>query len=370
MAQMEEKCSCKSKVSGKSVQYNKLEPALRLELRTIVKALSLPGKGLLAADESPSSLGERFKLLDLENSETTRRDYRQMLFSTDKSILAQYISGILLHHETLYQKTSDNLEFVELLSQKCIIPGIKVDKGLVEIFGTEGEKTTQGLDDLQERCIQYKRDGCHFTKWRCVFKISDKLPSRLAIVTNSNVLARYATISQSARLVPIVEPEILNEGDFTLEKALDVHEEVLSTLFQVFKENNVYLEGMILKPAMVLPGTNSKLNFPPQTIAEYTITALQRTVPTAVQTILFLSGGQPDYTAFLNLNAINLYDSKKPWTLTFCFGRALQNEAMKVWNGDSTNILKAQEIFLARAKLCSQASEGQMEEDFSLNENQ
>ncbi|XP_043462010.1 fructose-bisphosphate aldolase-like [Leptopilina heterotoma] len=240
-----------------------MEPALCLELKTIVKALSIPGKGILAADESPASLEERFLNMNLENTEITRRDYREMLISTEEAELSQYISGILFHHETLYQKTSKDEQFIEFLrEQNIIIPGIKVDKGLVHLFGTEGENVTQGLDDLKARCIQYKKDGCHFTKWRCVFTISDNLPSHMAIETNCHLLARYATICQSARLVPIVEPEILTDGNHSIEKCQLVLEEILSTLFHIFHKYNVYLEGIILKPAMVLPGNKTEIRSP------------------------------------------------------------------------------------------------------------
>lgn len=273
-----------------------------------------------------------------------------------KAELSKYISGILFHHETLYQKTSKDEQFIEFLrEQNIIIPGIKVDKGLVHLFGTEGENLTQGLDDLKARCIQYKKDGCHFTKWRCVFSISENLPSQMAIETNCHVLARYATICQSARLVPIVEPEILTDGNHTIEKCQKILEEILSTLFHIFYKYNVYLEGIILKPAMVLSGNKTEL-CSPELVAEHTIAALLRTVPAAVQAIFFLSGGQKDSEAFTNLNAINHFNAKKPWTLSFCFGRTLQNEAMKVWSGERTNIAKAQEVFLKKAEFASLAS--------------
>lgn len=265
------------------------------------------------------------------------------------------------HHETLYQKTSDGIEFAEFLRQRNIVPGIKVDKGLTELLGTEKESTTEGLDDLKERCLQYKREGCHFAKWRCIYSISETQPSRLLTSINADTLARYATICQNARIVPIVEPEILNSGEHSIEKALQIHEEVLSILFRALNEHKIYLEGMILKPAMVLPGDKCTKMYTPETIAEYTLKALQRTVPPAVPSILFLSGGQSDEDAILNLNAINMFEGKKPWTLSFCFGRSLHNAAMRSWSGQATNVKTAQTVFLKRAKFCSEASLGKVD---------
>ncbi|XP_076276205.1 fructose-bisphosphate aldolase [Lasioglossum baleicum] len=321
------------------------------------------GKGLMACDESPSSLNARFDELGIENTETQRRDYRQMLFTADESQLTKYISGVILHPETVYQKTTDGISFVELLQQKNILPGVKVDTGLVDLFGTNGEKTTEGLDNLQERCIQFKRDGCHFTKWRCTYTISDNTPSQLAMNTNAHVLARYATICQSARLVPIIEPEILNPGDYGINKALEVHEEVMSILFRTLNEHHVYLEGAILKPAMVLSGIKNTTNCTSQIIAESTIVGLQRTVPPAVPGVVFLSGGQSDTESVTNLNAICSYEGKIPWRLTFCYGRAIQNAAMKVWQGQPGNVEEAQAVLLERTRLCSEAALGKLQAD-------
>ncbi|KAF3422141.1 hypothetical protein E2986_03588 [Frieseomelitta varia] len=348
-------------ISSPVTKYTELEPALCQELQKIVDALIVRGKGLLASDESPSSLQKRFDDLGVKNTETNRRDYRQMLFSADKSQFSKYISGVILHHETVYQKTTDNVELIELLRERDVVPGIKVDKGLVPLFGSKNENTTEGLDNLQERCIQYKRDGCHFTKWRCTFTISETTPSQLAMVTNANVLARYASICQSARMVPIIEPEILSNGNHGINRALEVHEEVLSILFRTLQEHRVYLEGMILKVAMVLSGIKNSVNCNPQIIAENTITALQRTVPPAVPAIVFLSGGQSDEDAVVNLNAINAYEGRKPWPLTFCYGRALQNTVMETWSGNSEKVEDAQAVFLERARLCSQASVGELD---------
>ncbi|XP_003494167.1 fructose-bisphosphate aldolase [Bombus impatiens] len=360
MKRLGDKCNCKDKISSPITKYTELEPALCQELRKIVDAIVVPGKGLLACDESPSTFQERFDEIGVENTEINRRDYRQMLFTADKSQFSKYISAVILHHETVYQKTSDDVELIELLRQRDVVPGIKVDKGLVPLFSSKDENTTEGLDNLQERCIQYKRDGCHFTKWRCTFTISETTPSQLAMVTNANVLARYASICQSARMVPIIEPEILN-CTHGINRALEVHEEVLSILFRILQEHRIYLEGMILKVAMVLSGIKNSSNCSPQIIAEHTLAALQRTVPPAVPAVIFLSGGQSDEDAVLNLNAINAYEGRKPWPLTFCYGRALQNAALKTWKGNPDKVQDAQAAFLERAKLCSQASLGELE---------
>ncbi|XP_076181173.1 fructose-bisphosphate aldolase [Ptiloglossa arizonensis] len=339
-------------------KYAELDPALCSELEKIVNTILVPGKGILACDESPASLQKRFNDLGIENTEETRRDYRQMLFTDDQSRLTKYISSVILNHETVYQNTSDGVNFVELLSERNVLPGVKVDGGLVDLFGTKNEKTTEGLDSLQERCIQYKRSGCHFTKWRCVYRISETTPSQLAMATNANVLARYASICQSARMVPIIEPEILSVGNYGINRALEVHEEVMSILFRALNEHRVYLEGIILKAAMVLSGIKSTVNCTPQIIAEYTLTAMQRTVPPAVPGIVFLSGGQSDIESVVNLNAICSYDEKVPWKITFCYGRAIQDSVMNIWKGQPKNVPEAQAMLLERARLCSEASSG------------
>ncbi|XP_077256302.1 fructose-bisphosphate aldolase, partial [Temnothorax americanus] len=348
-------------ISSSVAKCTELDPALSLELEKIIETISAPRKGLLACDESPASLEQRFQAIGIDNTESTRRAYREMLLSADKSQFSQYISGVILHHETIHQRTSEDVEFVEFLRRRNIIAGVKVDRGLARLFGTEDEKTTQGLDNLQENCVRYKNEGCHFAKWRCVFSISERCPSHLAMITNANVLARFASICQSARMVPIVEPEILSNGEYGIDRALQVHEEMLSILFRALNEYHVYLEGMVLKPAMVLSGIKNAIKCTPQIVAEYTLRALRRTVPAAVPAIFFLSGGQTDEEAVLNLNAINACDNKKPWRLSFCYGRALQNMAMKIWKNNSENVDKAQAMFLKRAQLCSEASLGELQ---------
>ncbi|XP_020280739.1 fructose-bisphosphate aldolase-like isoform X2 [Pseudomyrmex gracilis] len=353
MMQLEPKCCCKSKIFS-SVTKRELDFALRLELEKIIEVIAAPGKGLLACDESPSAMDEKFQEIGAENTEAKRREYREMLLSANK--LSRYISGVILHHEMIYQTTSEGVDFVEFLRRRKILAGVKVDKGQVPLFGTEDETTTQGLDDLHRNCVRYKKDGCHFAKWRCVFSISEQRPSRLAMTTNANVLARFASICQSARMVPIVEPEVLSRGEHDIDRALQVHEEMLSILFRVLNEHRVYLEGMILKTAMVLPGITNVIQFTPQIIAEYTIRAFKRTVPVAVPAIFFLSGGQTDENSILNLNAINVCNDKKPWRLSFCYGRALQDTARRIWNNKPEKVEEAQEMLLKRAKLCSEAS--------------
>ncbi|XP_012287968.1 fructose-bisphosphate aldolase isoform X2 [Orussus abietinus] len=338
--------------------YLKADPELKAELKSIAEAIVAPGKGILAADESTATMGKRLKDISVENAEDNRRAYRQLLFTAPKDTIGQYISGVILFHETLYQKAEDGTPFVELLKQRNIIPGIKVDKGVVPLFGTDDECTTQGLDDLQARCVQYKKDGCHFAKWRCVLKIKKDCPSKLAILENANVLARYASICQSARIVPIVEPEILPDGDHDLARCQQVTEEVLAAVYKALADHHVYLEGTLLKPNMVTPGQSCPKKAAPQEIAAATVTALSRTVPPAVTGVTFLSGGQSEEEASVNLDAINKFPGKKPWALTFSYGRALQASVLRAWGGKADQIGAGQEELLKRAKANSEAALG------------
>lgn len=333
-------------------------PALQKELKCIAEALCGNGKGLLAADESVSTMGKRLNDIKVENHEDFRRLYRQLLFSTDNA-LADSISGVILFHETLYQKDDDGNLLVDLLRKKCIIPGIKVDCGVVPLAGTDNETTTQGLDNLAARCAQYKKDGCEFAKWRCVLKIGKNTPSTQAINENANVLARYASICQSQRIVPIVEPEILPDGEHDIERCQKVTETVLAATFKALNDHHVYLEGILLKPNMVTPGQSSKKTATSDEIAAATVTALMRTVPPAVPGIMFLSGGQTEEEATVNLNAINSVDMKKPWKLSFSYGRALQASVLRAWEGKSENVAKAQEELLKRASANKQAALGE-----------
>ncbi|XP_015593163.1 fructose-bisphosphate aldolase [Cephus cinctus] len=337
--------------------YTKAEPELKQELKRIAEAIVAPGKGILAADESTGTIGKRLQSINCENTEDNRRAYRQLLFTTDKDVISQHISGVILYHETLYQKADDGTPFVELLRQRNIIPGIKVDLGVVPLFGTDDECTTQGLDNLQARCVQYKKDGCDFAKWRCVLKIGKDKPSKLAILENANVLARYASICQSARIVPIVEPEILPDGDHDLARCQQVTEEVLAAVYKALSDHNVYLEGTLLKPNMVTPGQSAP-KATPQEIAAATVTALSRTVPPAVTGVTFLSGGQSEEEASVNLDAINKFPGKKPWALTFSYGRALQASTIRAWGGKPDQVAAGQAELIKRAKANSDAALG------------
>ncbi|XP_047353548.1 fructose-bisphosphate aldolase-like isoform X1 [Vespa velutina] len=339
-------------------KYDKLEPELKEELKRLAEQIVAPGKGILAADESTATIGKRLKDINVENNENNRRAYRQLLFTAAKDVIGQHISGVILFHETLYQKADDGTPFVELLKQRGILPGIKVDKGVVPLFGTNDECTTQGLDDLQARCIQYKKDGCHFAKWRCVLKIKNDTPSKLAILENANVLARYASICQSARIVPIVEPEILPDGDHDLARCQQVTEEVLSAVYKALADHHVYLEGTLLKPNMVTPGQSCPTKATPQQIAGATVTALLRTVPPAVPGITFLSGGQSEEEASVNLDAINKFPVKKPWALTFSYGRALQASVLRAWAGKNDQVSAGQNELIKRAKANGAACQG------------
>ncbi|KAF8566393.1 hypothetical protein P879_04488 [Paragonimus westermani] len=327
------------------------------KLKSIAKKIVESGKGILAADESTGTIGNRFKKIGVENNEENRRHYRQLLFTADDT-LAKSISGVILFHETFYHVADDGVRLVDHLKRKGIIPGIKLDKGVVPLAGSFNECTTQGLDGLAERCAQYHKDGAEFAKWRCVLKIGPETPSYLAMMENANVLARYASICQQNGLVPIVEPEVLPDGDHDLITAQKVTEQVLSFTYKALRDHHVYLEGTLLKPNMITPGQSCQQRYTPQQIAVATVTALQRTVPVAVPGITFLSGGQSEEEAAVNLNAINSFESVKPWKLTFSFGRALQASVLATWQGKPENVRKAQEELLKRASICGAASLG------------
>lgn len=335
-----------------------LTPEQEEELRLVANAIVAPGKGILAADESTGTIGKRFASIKAENSEENRRRYRELLFASDK-VVAENISGVILFHETLYQSTKAGVPFVKVLKEKGIIPGIKVDKGVVPLAGTDGESTTQGLDGLAERCAQYKKDGAQFAKWRCVLKIGSETPTFQAMLENANVLARYASICQQNGLVPIVEPEVLCDGDHDLYTAQKVTEQVLAFTYKALSDHHVYLEGTLLKPNMVTAGQSCSKKFTAEENAKATVLALSRTVPAAVPGITFLSGGQSEEDATLNLNAINVFPGRKPWALTFSFGRALQASVLKAWQGKEENVKAAQEQLISRAKANGLAALGQ-----------
>ncbi|KAJ6845292.1 fructose-bisphosphate aldolase 1, cytoplasmic [Iris pallida] len=327
--------------------------------------IGTPGKGILAADESTGTIGKRLASINVENVEANRRALRELLFCTPGAL--QYLSGVILFEETLYQKTADGKPFVDVLKEGGVLPGIKVDKGTVDLAGTKGETTTQGLDDLGKRCAKYYEAGARFAKWRAVLKIGATEPSQLAINENANGLARYAIICQENGLVPIVEPEILVDGSHDINKCADVTERVLAACYKALNDHHVLLEGTLLKPNMVTPGSDSK-KVAPEVVAEYTVRALQRTVPSAVPAIVFLSGGQSEEEATLNLNAMNQLKGKKPWRLSFSFGRALQQSTLKTWAGKEENVQKARAAFLARCKANSEATLGTYEGDAAKGE--
>ncbi|XP_023172065.1 fructose-bisphosphate aldolase isoform X4 [Drosophila hydei] len=336
--------------------FNYPSKELQDELRSIAQKIVAPGKGILAADESVSTMGKRLKDIGVENTDENRRAYRQLLFTTDDK-LANNISGVILFDETVYQKADDGTPFVQLLKKKGIIPGIKVDTGVVNLMGSEDESTTQGLDDLAKRCAKYKKEGCDFAKWRCVLKIGKNTPSYQAILENANVLARYASICQSERIVPIVEPEVLPDGDHDLDRAQKVTETVLAAVYKALSDHHVYLEGTLLKPNMVTAGQGAKKNTPEE-IALATVTALSRTVPAAVPGITFLSGGQSEEEASVNLSAINNAPAPRPWKLTFSYGRALQASVLRAWGGKKENIGAGQQELINRAKANALACQG------------
>jgi fructose-bisphosphate aldolase class I len=274
---------------------------------------------------------------------------------------------VILFEETLYQKTASGKLFVDVMKEAGVLPGIKVDKGTVVLAGTNGETTTQGLDDLGARCAKYYSAGARFAKWRAVLNIGATEPSQLSIQENANGLARYAIICQENGLVPIVEPEILVDGSHSIETCADITERVLAACYKALNDHKVLLEGTLLKPNMVTPGSDAK-KVAPEVIAEFTVRALQRTMPPAVPAVVFLSGGQSEEEATVNLNAMNKLEGKKPWSLSFSFGRALQASTLKAWSGKEENVKKAQEVFLARCKANSEATLGKYQGGAALSE--
>ncbi|GLJ08201.1 hypothetical protein SUGI_0083990 [Cryptomeria japonica] len=325
------------------------------ELIKTAKYIATPGKGILAADESTGTIGKRLASINVENVEANRQALRELLFTAPGALPC--ISGVILFEETLYQKTASGKPFVEVLQEGGVVPGIKVDKGTVDLAGTNGETTTQGHDGLAARCQQYYKAGARFAKWRAVLKIGPTEPSELAIQQNAHGLARYAIICQENGLVPIVEPEVLTDGPHDIKKCAEVTERVIAACYKALNDHHVLLEGTLLKPNMVTPGSDGP-KVSPEVIAEYTVTALQRTVPVAVPGIVFLSGGQSEEEATKNLNAMNKLNTIKPWTLSFSFGRALQQSTLKTWAGKKENVGAAQKAFLVRCKANSEATLG------------
>jgi len=328
----------------------------REELIATARALAAPGKGILAADESTGTIGKRFEPVGVENNEANRRAYRELLFTTEG--VEQYISGVIMYDETIHQATEDGVPFVDVLKKKGIVTGIKVDKGVKNLRGTDEETYTQGFDDLDVRCQKYYKLGARFAKWRAVLKISDTgCPSELSIEENTRGLARYAAICQDNGLVPIVEPEILMDGKHSLATAAKVTQRVLAATYKALHDAHVLLEGTLLKPNMVLNGLSNE-PAPPVEVGRATVTVLLRTVPPAVPGINFLSGGQSEEEASVNLNAINAVPIPKPWNLSFSYGRALQASCIKTWRGKPENVPKAQAVLLERARANGEAALG------------
>jgi len=338
------------------------------ELSKIAKQMVADGKGILAADESMNTVGKRFSSINLENTEDNRRAFREMLLTSPGE--GQYISGVILYDETIRQKTSSGKSFVEVLQSEGILPGIKVDQGLVD-FGTAGEKVTKGLDGLGDRLKEYVALGARFCKWRSVITIGDATPTDDNIGQNAKDLAAYAKVCQENGLVPMVEPEILIEGDHTIEQAESASTKILTILFEELKNAGVAPEGTILKTSMVIAGKSSAKQSTPAEVAEATMRVFKKVLPTHLAGEAFLSGGQGDIQATENLNAINRM-GEKPWPITFSYARALQDAATKTWMGKPENLQAAQKIFTHRAKMNSLASQGkyssEMEKGFATSD--
>lgn len=318
------------------------------------KAMVMGDKGLLAMDESNTTCNKRFEQLGIPQTIDYRRSYRELLVTTPG--LERFINAAILSDETIHQQTKDGIPFVDILVNAGIIPGIKVDMGTKDLAGFQSEKITEGLDGLYERLIEYHKLGARFAKWRAVITIGDKIPTWACIEANTHALARYAAICQQAQIVPIVEPEVLMDGDHTIEKCYEVTEKTLHVLFDQLFKQGVDFKATILKPNMVLPGKECPIQVDARTIADFTINCLLRTVPPAVPGIAFLSGGQSGEMASQNLNAMHSnLKSPLPWALTFSFARALQYPAIQIWNGKEENTEAAQEAFLHRA-LCNNAA--------------
>jgi fructose-bisphosphate aldolase class I len=332
----------------------------RNELEAVARSLVASGKGILAADESFPTIEKRFKAVGLASTEANRRHYRETLFTTPG--LTEFISGVILFDETLRQKSRDGEALPEVLSQHCILPGIKVDKGTVAMPGFPGEKITEGLDGLRARLEEYRKLGARFAKWRAVIAIGSNptLPTRACLKASAHALARYAALAQEADLTPIVEPEVLMDGAHTIGRCEEVTEATLQIVYEALREHRVFLEGTLLKPNMVLPGKLCPEKASIDDVAEATLRCLRRTVPAAVPGILFLSGGQTPLQATEHLNAINLLNERveQPWQLSFSYGRALQEPVLAKWRPDAANNSAAQLVLFHRARCNGAARRG------------
>ena len=331
------------------------------ELENTARALVAPGKGILAADESFGTIGKRFEAVGIESSEDSRRAYREMLFTTPN--IGECLSGVILFEETLGQKASDGRPLAKVLEDQGIIPGIKVDKSTVPMPLSPNEKFTQGLDGLHDRLSEYREMGARFTKWRAVITIGGGIPTKSCVQANAEALALYASFAQDHDLVPIVEPEVLIDGDHSIEQS---YEATLWTLHETLDEihdHGVELSGLLLKPNMVISGKEAPDQAGVEEVARYTVECLLRTVPPAVPGIVFLSGGQSDLQATQHLNAMNNLYEGLPWELSFSYARALQGQPMEIWGGKAENVERAQKIFHHRAKMNSAARDGRYSEE-------
>jgi len=330
-------------------------------LSATIADLVRPGRGILAADESGPTITKRFSALGIESTETTRRDYRAMLFTTPEA--EQYLAGVILFEETIGQRTADGTPLVEVLTRRGIVPGVKVDKGTTPLPNADGDLVTQGLDGLVERLKTYRSQGMRFAKWREVYTITDRNPTPLGLHTNAEVLARYAAACQQEGIVPIVEPEVLIDGAHTIERCEAVSDDVLHVVFAALHRHRVRLDAIVLKPSMVLPGNTSGATADPDTVAAATLRVLHANVPAAVPTINFLSGGQSPESATANLDAMNRSPSRGPWVLSFSYARALQDPAMRAWGGQAANVAAAQQAFARRLRMNALARDGRWTED-------
>jgi fructose-bisphosphate aldolase, class I len=331
------------------------------ELEKTATELVAPGKGILAADESFGTIGKRFEAVGIASSEESRRAYREMLFTT--SGIGEYLSGVILFEETLKQEASDGRSLAKVLEDQGIIPGIKVDKSTVNMPLSPNEKFTQGLDGLHDRLAEYRELGARFTKWRAVITIGDGIPTESCVEANAEALALYAAFAQEHDLVPIIEPEVLIDGDHSIDRCYEVTEWTLHETFDEIREHSVELSGLLLKPNMVISGKNASEQAGVEEVSRYTVECLLRTVPPAVPGIVFLSGGQTDLQATQHLNAMNSLYQGLPWELSFSYARALQGQPMEIWGGSTDKVEAAQKAFYHRAKMNSAARGGRYSED-------
>ncbi len=331
------------------------------DLNKVAEAMVAPGKGILAADESSGTIKKRFDAINVESTEDNRRDYRELMFRSTEA-MSKYISGVILYDETIWQKAKDGTPLVDIIKKSGAIPGIKVDEGTKPLPQCPGELITIGLDKLADRLTKYYEQGARFAKWRAVIDIGNGIPSYTAIRTNTHALARYAALCQAAQIVPIVEPEVLMDGDHDIDRCQMITEWVLKETFQELYYQKVALEGIVLKPNMAVPGKKSAKKASVQEVAEKTVRMLKNCVPGAVPGIAFLSGGQSDEDATAHLDAMNKIGNM-PWKLTFSYGRALQAAPQKAWSGKSENVAAAQRALTHRAMMNGLASLGQWKQD-------